>query len=197
MNHIEFIFGFPNQNSLKGFQKLKWQFLSEPLQFFSFPQRTLPIARLMNRTDTLRTISDVILKPFFSTPDAAILTHQPVNGVCHDDVFFQYKKYNNTYVYKAERSTVWLKIDGSLKIGAVNLQNNKPIEWLMTKLHKIALLTGCSQIVFMTQKNSSLFKALSKISNSRDALPIGFYPLNQKHYNFSNVTFEYCDIDIF
>lgn len=194
---IQFIFGFPNQNSYPGFFKLKWHFVERPMQLFILKGSAIPWAKAFLKTPGLAKVYEKIIEvryPLnFENKDFS-----EGDGVVRDQLFFEYKRqYTNTFTKRVNGVFSWMKNDGSLKIGLISFDESIRAESFKNFLQHSARVLGCHPIILMTSFNSRLYKALSKIIKPRDGLPIGFYNLTNRHFNFDAVKFEYCDIDVF
>jgi GNAT acetyltransferase-like protein len=195
---IQFIFGFPNQNSLPGFIRLNWKFLPDQLQIFVLKAHGFPYRRLLNRSPTLTAWYKMLVSNFLRTERISpSFFEQKDNGMKHDHSFVSYKTYNDTYTVAINTVKTWIKIDGKLKVGAVHGLNTGNVVSFLSGLKKLAFRLGCNDVIFITSKNSPLYQVLNKNLRSEDAFPIGFYPLQDRVFDFENISFEYCDIDIF
>lgn len=197
-NDIELVFGFPNQNSLPGFRKLRWMFLPSAMKRFTFDSypskfyRAIGIPFLfLRRHWALRNIYRD------NSATGNIRKSVSTNGILRDDRFIEYKKYGNSVITEIEGAGVWLKSDGILKIGYLDISQIVSLPAFLKKLKQVAAWTGSRQVLFLTTENTALFKALTPYAVPQDSFPIGFLPLTLQDWNFSDVEFEYCDIDIF
>jgi hypothetical protein len=199
-HNIQFIFGFPNQNSYKGLVKLNWQFRKEPMKLFTFNGSSLPLMRLLYKFSLVRKGVHYVIDSFFFRDKSLsdrMFSDSDCNGIEHDRIFLNYKTYNKTFFVEFEESYAWIKIDGILKVGFVKLQKDRSIEWLIKKIRRFSVLSGCSNFLFLTSQNTSLFEMLKTISQGVDSFPIGFFNLSNAVIDFDKIEFEYCDIDIF
>lgn len=195
---IEFIFGFPNQNSLPGFVKLNWQFLPDQLQVFTLNVKTLSFGGLIRRSALLSSWYGRFLDGLGRRHTGGLSIAIPVaDGVLHDHNFFAYKTYNTTHVVLVQDVKIWMKADGKLKVGAVQGLDHSNVMQFLTQLKKLSLRLGCREVIFMTSRHSLLHGTLCDLLSPRDAFPIGFLSLQNEALSFKNVLFEYCDVDIF
>jgi hypothetical protein len=197
--NIQFIFGFPNQNSYNGFVRLGWQFAPEPMKLFRFAGSFFPYAKLLRRSRLLFNAFHNLLHVFLSSENfaAGISPGKEHDGIPHDGMFLNYKGYSKTIFVRINESYLWLKVDGTLKVGLVVLQKDRSADWLIGKLKNLAILLGCQKIIFMTGMHSTLYDLLRPLAEPTDALPVGFYDLGEMKTDLTKLTFEYCDIDIF
>lgn len=196
--NIRFIFGFPNQNSYKGFVKLNWQFTPDQLQYFTVSGSLFPYAKLLSRSRTLSAAYHAIARAFLSVEGVMKLMDDHDNGVLRDKKFVEYKRYSKTlFIGITGSSYAWLKADGTLKVGLVSFQGDLSARTLISQMKRIAFFLGCGKIIFITSKNSALYNLLLPLQKPVDALPVGFLNLSDDPVNLMKLTFEYCDIDIF
>lgn len=196
--NIRFIFGFPNQNSYNGFVKLGWQFMPGQLQRFTVGGSFFPYAKLLYRSRLLSKVHYAIARTLLSTEGVMKLGDEQDNGILRDKKFVEYKRYSKTLFSGISGSSyAWLKADGTLKVGLISPQKDLSARTLISQLKRIAFFLGCGEVIFITNKNSTLYNLLLRLRKPVDALPVGFYNLSSEEIDFSKLTFEYCDIDIF
>jgi hypothetical protein len=194
---IQFIFGFPNQNSYAGFVKLKWHFVERPMQLFILMGSDIPWAKALLKIPGLAKIYEKIIAVRYPLR-VENKDFSEGDGVVRDQLFLEYKRqYTNTFMKRANGIFAWMKNDGSLKIGLISFDESIRAESVKNFLQHSGKVLGCHPIILMTSFNSRLYKTLSTIIPPRDGLPIGFYNLTDRHFNFDAVILEYCDIDVF
>lgn len=196
---IKFVFGFPNQDSYPGFIKLNWQFLPDQLQVFTIKAGSFSYSRLLYRVPGLFFLYNILLNGLWGVEqsDSSFFRDNTSDGLIHDDKFCLYKKYNTTHIITIDNVKAWIKIDGKLKVGAVQgLSENNASEFLK-RLTATASRLGCGELIFMTSKYSSLYDILKKTLSPEDALPIGYLPLQSEKVSLEDASFEYCDADFF
>lgn len=197
--NIQFIFGFPNQDSYPGFVKLGWKFLPDQLQVFSVKTGSIAYGRLLRRPPVLSHLYDSIISRVLGgeriTP--AFFDDEATIGQTHDETFCSYKTYHSTYIVPINGGSAWIRMDGALKVGAVKGLNKSNSLHFLKRLKEIASRWGCSEVTFITSKHSVLYNVLIETLTPRDAFPIGYLPLQDDHLSLDRASFEYCDIDIF
>jgi len=196
---IKFVFGFPNQDSYPGFMKLNWQFLPDQLQVFTIKAANFNYSRLLYRTPGLFFLNNILLNGIFGVehPDRTFFIEKISDGIIRDDTFCLYKKYNSTHIITIDKVKAWAKVDGKLKVGAVQGLNENNAARFLKRLTTIASRLGCGEVIFMTSKYSSLYEILKKTLTPMDAFPIGFLPLQSEKVSLTDASFEYCDADFF
>ena len=197
--NIQFVFGFPNQDSYPGFVKLGWKFLPDQLQVFSMKTGTIAYGRVLKHLPFLSHLYGSILVRVFGhdriTP--TFFDDEATTGVKHDETFCTYKTYHSTYIASINECSAWIRIDGALRVGAVKGLNKSNSLYFLNRLKSIASRWGCSEVTFITSKYSSLYNVIIETLTPRDAFPIGYLPLQNVHVSLEHASFEFCDIDIF
>jgi GNAT superfamily N-acetyltransferase len=156
--NIKFIFGFPNQDSYLGFVKLGWKFLPDQLQVFSMKTSSVAYARLLKRLPFLSDLYNSILVRILGHDRIfpSFFDHEVTTSVKHDDTFCAYKTYYCSYIVNINGASAWIRIDGALKVGVVKGLNKSNSLYFLKKLKSLALRCGCSEVIFMTSKHSSI-----------------------------------------
>jgi hypothetical protein len=197
--NIKFIFGFPNQDSYRGFVNLGWKFLPDQLQVFSLKASTIAWSWLINRIPFLSDLYNFILVRSFGQDRVlpSFFNDEGTTGVKHGEIFCAYKTYYRTYIVNLYGASVWMRMDGVIKVGAVKGLDKSNSLYILARLKSLASRWGCSEVVFITSKYSALHDVIVESLTARDAFPVGWLPLRDDHFSLENATFEYCDIDIF
>ncbi|MCF8298292.1 MAG: GNAT family N-acetyltransferase, partial [Saprospiraceae bacterium] len=101
---VKFIFGFPNQNSLPGFErKLNWEFYGN-MQEFKIKTKAIPIAEISAKSLFLRKIHKKYCKTILGSK--IIKTDNPeIQNFVFDDNDYFIKKDNNFFNYKQFSTT--------------------------------------------------------------------------------------------
>ena len=197
-NGIELIFGFPNEHSLAGFVKLNWVFQPAPMKLFKFRANSFPFSKIISGVPFIKDLYIRFLERKYHIESKGLVFSGDLrDGIIKNAGFLDYKKYSKTFFIQIGGVSVWIKLDSALKIGCVSVNKNLSAELFIQKLKKIAVQSGCSQIIFMTTEGTPLFKMLHTLARPEDSFPIGFYSTGQQQPDFATVQFEYCDIDIF
>jgi hypothetical protein len=202
---LEFVFGFPNENSLPGFKsKLGWMF-TDSLFDFRLETGGVPLAAFAKRFRIFRSslnklidarlrrlrvpISDGLIEEF----SASI-----ADSVLHDRNFFEYKLNNGSEVLSWKGFTWFVKIDGDLLIGDVALFDPEQFGKFLDACRSLGRYLYCHRILFTVNKNHWLFRLFQAFEISgRESLPVGFLPLGQKVIPFNSISFSRLDADTF
>jgi len=196
---IQFVFGFPNQNSFGGLVKLGWKFTSKKLKSFRIGVPTIPFAKIAAQANFLTSLYEIFIRILFSknNTDPASVFASRTNEVTHDASFFRYKSYHPTYYAKIKGTSFAFRIDRFLRIGYVQFPSDDGASRFIRRIKRIAIVTGCREILFITHENSQAYQILSRHLPSIDSFPIGFLALTDDNINFEEIVFDYYDIDIF
>ena len=197
--NIQFIFGFPNQDSYPGFVKLGWKFLPDHLQVFSMKTGAVAYAKIVRRFPFLyRLYNFTLLRILASTRvTPSFFDDNGSDGVKHDDTFCSYKTYFDTYIVFVNGAYAWIRADGVLRVGAVKGVDKSNSAHFLERVRSLAAKMGCSEVTFITSKHSTLYNVIAGSLTPRDAFPIGFLPLQDDRLSLDKASFHYCDIDIF
>lgn len=199
---IHFIFGVPNINSFKVFVKgLNWTHNGN-LYKFEFKVPMFPFSQLFRRNVFLKNIYnlwvDFIL--LFTKNEVTGFSSPIVSdnyfGIYRNDDFFSYKGYSKKYIIKILGKKVWLKFEGTLKIGEIENPYDSDLKRLISRLKLIAFMTGVQKIQYQCSSQSGCLPIYSKISNRTESLPIIFLDLTSE-LSPERLVISLADIDTF
>lgn len=184
---IDFVFGFPNYNSYPGFvKKLDWV-CPGTLNEYRIKVATLPLMKVAKKFKAFGFLYGFYLRfvnIFFKSTDVSLPSSVLKNGVggierSHD--FIKYKMaIGGSYILSVNEVNVWLKSDGFLLIGDVNLTSGIDFAEFIKKLKKYAFLVGADVLMFQTMPSSPLDDLFRKEFTSEEAFPYGYCKLNSK-----------------
>ncbi|MEO8148389.1 MAG: GNAT family N-acetyltransferase [Bacteroidia bacterium] len=165
---IEFVVGFPNDNSYPVLVK-KLNFTHrENLKTYKVNVKTLPVAAFFKKFIRCFPIYKFYLDIIFSfiKSDKPFLESSLVekNVVCilHDKAFFDYKSFQNNFLVKVGGINVWLKSDGWLLIGDIEKNESIDFKKFLSGLKKLAFITGHTKIVFSASENTFIDNLLKQ-----------------------------------
>lgn len=199
---IHFLFGIPNENSFPGFiNKLNWT-QNGNLQKFEFKVPMLPFSQLFRKNRVLNSIYqlwvDFILlfvrKEHDSFPNPNIIDNNI--GIYRNNDYFTYKKYSKKHIVNILGKKVWLKFDGTLKIGEIESHGNNDLKKIILRLKIIALLTGIQKIQYQCSPESACLPFFSAITACSDALPIIYLNLTGE-FSPEKFVLSLADFDTF
>jgi hypothetical protein len=199
---MHFLFGIPNENSYPGFVKnLNWIHAGN-LQKFEFKIFMLPFSQIFRKSEILNSfyqlwVSFILL--LFPKGDTDLLkpnVSTPYFGIDRSRSFFLYKNYDKKHIIKVLGKSVWLKFEGTLKIGEIEKLSIEELTRIIGRLKIIAFFTGINKIQYQCSKNSGLFPVFTSIKKAEEALPIIFLNLSHKVIA-ENLVLSFADFDTF
>ena len=202
---VQFVFGFPNENSFPGFKsKLGWEFI-DSLYDFRMKMSVFPLAAIVKRfrllhrpcitfiNSRLRRIklplSDFLIEGF-NDPN--------VDSILHDRLFFEYKVTNGATAIAWKGFLFFVKIDGELVIGDVAMFELSRFVSFIDACRSLGRYLYCHRILLSLNKNHWLFPFFQKNEmEGSKGLPIGFLPIGDHHFSFDTISFSRMDADTF
>ncbi len=198
---IEFIFGFPNQNSLPGFiNKLGWK-STEQMGCYIIPSCIFSWERLFGKLPLLKKsfarYQQMKLKRYLVDQNgiANSVFKDGFAGVYRDHHFRQYKTYTDTQVIKIGRSVLWIKIGNALVIGDMAV-TPADFDRVMNHLKRLACKLGIKEIHFHTSPGTSLDNLFATRFHFIPSFQVIFKDLKGRT-PVSKIKFTFADIDTF
>lgn len=201
---IQFVFGFPNSFSHRGLEKLGWSFFGNMMNF-KVNTRALPIALISKKTGLFQGIYksyvSYILQKHQAIKEEKSDGKMALASNCNVEQsadFFNYKKYNSSFIIDISGFKIWLKVDTTLQIGSVAYFESGREKELIGSLRKLARKLGCNKIVFSLSENHWLAQRLKKTLPAQEGLAIGFLNFNKdSRFPCDKFTFSKADFDTF
>jgi len=200
---VDFVFGFPNENSLPGFKrKLNWQFY-DTMYDFQFITSGLPLLQLASKKKLFKPIyswctHSSFSKISFNYDSRTALQWSP--GLKRDTAFFEYKKNRNVQLVQLNGFSMAIKAENHLYIGEVSQFENEKLPFFIETIKQLGRKFYSRKVVLTLSKNHWLFSLLSESVQPKASLPIGFLPLNVEKcesIDFSKIIFSRLDYDTF
>ncbi|MCE3260236.1 MAG: hypothetical protein K0S12_1877 [Bacteroidetes bacterium] len=194
---INFVYGFPNSTIYElRKKKLSW-IHDENIHVFKFPVSTLPIAKAVKKMPVFKglynyLISILIRKKLSNSKsfENSVVTAD-TGGVVHDKEYFDYKNTDDKFVLNIHGINVWIKVDGFLWVGDMEISAAEKLDVILTELKKIAVKIGCTSVVFHYQENTIIEKALRNIRSVDSKMPVGYLYLDEN----VKYSFKFCGAD--
>lgn len=200
---IEFVFGFPNENSLPGFQrKLNWQFF-DTMYTFQLKVNTIPLLELASVKKQILPVYHWLTKAKLKKMESGFskgFSDQVDSGIKHDELFYTYKMNSLVHFIEKNGFSLAIKTENHLYIGDVNPFENEKLPLFIETLHQLGKQFYSKKVVLNLSKNHWLYPLISQQISPQKSLPIGFLPLNQETcsaFDFSEIKFSQIDYDTF
>lgn len=196
--NINFIFGFPNKNSLPGFLKFGWknQFISKKyvvkIEIAFLTKMILKIGsnHLAKRQ---KKFLQKTTKVFF--PESNLSTS--LYYIPRSKEYIDYKNYSDSFIIQIEKMIIWAKQDGSnFLIGDIYSDNYEDISLSLIK--KTLRKLGFKMITFFCSENHKLNTLFSKESYPTNDLPLITYSIKEEFANEKiEISYTFADFDTF
>ena len=203
--NIDFIFGFPNENSMPGFvNKLQWEFY-DFMYDFTIESKALPFCELVAKLKVGVGIYESFVRkrlskniiPFSNEVEEKLNDFgTDIGYIKKNEDFFHYKTYEKNYLIKINGFIIHLKASTHLYIGAVSKFSPQEADKFIDTLKLLARKLACKKIILSLNPSHWLFSILENKITSKKSLPVGFLTLN-KSIDYSKVAFSRSDYDTF
>jgi hypothetical protein len=194
---VEFVFGFPNDNSSPGFfKKLNWVHYAN-VNHYKIKTGALPLEKVAKKfkmfSGTYSSLVSSKLKdidsPFPNSLSSQLKDH---GNILHDKTFFDYKKYYRSSIIDINGVKCWVKVDGRFWVGDVEFcEQNKFIE-TVNGLISFSRKISCSTVQFSVFENSLYDQWLKEKYTLHSKNEVGCLNLSG---NFKPEQFAYQAID--
>jgi len=198
---IKVVFGFPNQNSQRGLEKLGWV-TTEVMERFSIPVKTLPLESLSSKFKWARSIYDsyatrTLRKYFYSKQGLAnLLISADCGGVHRDERYLQYKTYSPSQVMQLGPCKIWYKIQNGFIIGDMEAGTPQDFEKTIDELVKICATLGIREISFQVSPGTALAKLFKRNVPAISSFRTMFLDLGT-NLDLTKLKFTLADVDVF
>jgi predicted N-acetyltransferase YhbS len=202
---IQMVFGFPNKNSLPGFQKkLDWQFYG-CMQNFTIFNNVIPLCEISFKYKHFLSFykkycQSKLAKYKIHSSDfnIEIFNDKSSKGNIKRDIdFFNYKlRDKNSYLIKINDFTLLIKPLPHLNIGAVGTFQPESTDDFIRTLKLLAKKLGCKRTIISVSENHWLFKYLKDKVEHTESFPIGYFSINPD-LPYSDISFIGADYDTF
>ncbi len=201
--NYKFVFGFPNYNSYPGFvKKLNW-ICPGKLNEYRIKVSTLPLVKASKKFPQLKPL----LKLYFNFVNSlhsekdiyfnSSVLNGGQDGLIRTKEFVDYKlSCGESYIVKIGSVKIWMKPDGFLYIGDVDISGNFDFKEFISSLKKYCFWIGADTVSFITTPGTFLDNEFKKITDAIESLPYGWCDFNSET-DFSKIGFVMADIDTF
>jgi hypothetical protein len=198
---VEFIFGFPNDNSYPGFvKKLDWVHKAN-IHNYKIKTGAFPLEKVAKKFKaTSGSYSSLFLNKikdtgsfFKNSLSSQLKTH---GNVLHDKNYRNYKTYYPSSIVDINGIKCWIKVDGRMWIGDIEFCEEDKFHETINGLISLSKKISCSTIQFSVFENSLYDKWLKEKYQIHSKNAVGYLDLSG---NFKPEQFAYqaSDFDTF
>lgn len=199
---VEFVFGFPNDNSYPGFvKKLNWDHYSN-VNHYKIKASAIPLDKLVKKFSFLKPIHKLLLAGKSSVAselqfeNSLGLQNSQYGMVSHDSHFFKYKTYYPSFVIELAGVKCWVKIDGRLWVGDIEFCDEQKFDQVIEALISYAKKKFCASVQFSFFEGSSYDLWMKKKYASHSTIAVGAVNLSMK-YDPTRFAYQAGDFDTY
>jgi hypothetical protein len=199
---IQFIFGFPNSNSYPGFiKKLNW-ICPECMREYKLKIPTMPLAAIAIKMTFLLPVYNAYVRSivkFYTRATNALpcsIINPEFGRVQRSEAFFKYKSFYDNHLIRLSGKSVWLKVEGSLQIGDIEIVDSNEIAKIIQKIKILAFFLGTHKIIFSVGKNTFWDIQLKGKIPCEDKTHVGFMEI-QSGLPLEKFKYTAADFDTF
>jgi len=202
---VQLVYGFPNKNSLPGFQKkLGWQFRGSMYKF-TIKNPVLPVCEFCSKSDVLSSLYDKYsrfrLAKFSVALSEVILetfNKNKTRGYIKKDIrFYEYKlRRADIYLISFNSFTLLVKSKVHLIIGDVGFFDKDKTSDFIESIKDLAQILRCGKTTIIISKNHWLYEYLVPHIQPTESLPIGYFQINLD-IPLEDISFSQADYDTF
>lgn len=202
---IRFVFGFPNDNSLPGFQRnLDWKFYGV-MKSWKFNNKTLPISELAHKFRIIQPFYQFFcrnrLKKYTVDVTQANVEHlidkKAIGQVKKDIHFVHYKTRNqNVYFIRMNGFYFLIKPIPHLTIGCFSEVDEDKTDLFLATINQLGMRLGCGKTILTISENHWLYDRLKAKVTFTDSLPIGYFEIDS-NIPYHQITYVGADYDTF
>lgn len=198
---IQFIYGFPNQNSEYGYlNKLDWQEVHR-MRCYTIPVVTVPLEKLSRTVSAgpayQQRIRDRLaghIRPGLELPNSVA----GAGVVCsrRDRAFFSYKSFTNNFVIEVAGVAMWIKTEGGLLIGDMELRPEARILAAVAELKRLARSHGITKITYQASPGTEIETIFARHFDGFDSWVLGGKSFDRE-IPIESLRCTYGDLDTF
>ena len=200
---IEFVFGFPNQNSYPGFiNKLNWKHYSN-INHYKIKTGVLPFEKAAKKIGFfngiyqslfLSRLNKLITKNIF--PNSLTSQLKDYGNIIHDLNYFDYKTYYQSYTIEINGIKCKIKIDGRLWVGDIEFCTKEKFFEMVAQLILLSKKLYCSTLQFSVFENSLYDIWLKENYTIHSQNSVGCLDLTKK-FDVEKFAYQAFDFDTF
>jgi hypothetical protein len=197
---VQFVWGFPNQNSEYGYvNKLNWQGESR-MKGFNIPVTTIPSELILRKTKLLERKNQERIKQKLS----AMMDDTPIQSIDtnispstdRSNAYFDYKCFSQNYRIRLNDIQIWIKPKGGLLVGDIAAKTTSEVKQAVEDLKQLAKDIGLHKIVIQSSPNSLIYESLKNDYESFDSWLIGYKNFSSE-FPLDQLALTYGDLDTF
>lgn len=198
---VEFIYGFPNDNSYPGFvKKLDWKHYSN-INHYKIKASSIPLDKVSKKFKWFKPIYQLLLpKEEIETgkqfANSIISQNSAFGGVKHDSDFYSYKSYYPSFIIEVKGVKCWVKIDGRLWLGDMEYCDETKFNEVLDGLISYAKKKCCASVQFSFFENSLYDQYISKRFSKHSSIAVGCLNLSGK-FDAEKIAYQAGDFDTY
>ncbi|MEI2760341.1 MAG: hypothetical protein V9G42_13005 [Bacteroidia bacterium] len=198
-NGAKMVYGFPNKKSYPVLlNKLNFQFKGN-LNVYKIRIYTFPLLKISKKVKFLKPIYNLYLyiinKLLIKHSDIFENTIISTNygGIPHNSKFFNYKKFNGSYILHQGNLKCWIKPDGFLYIGDIEKSSLITTTEIIKKIKVYAFLIGADIVTFRFSPATYWDNQFSKYLKPEKGAEFGYLLFDE---DFPIEAFQVCEADL-
>lgn len=197
---LSFVFGFHSEQSLRAMKKLQWQELGY-MSRFHLSTGLLGLNKIFEKFSFSHNLYQRYVETILSTylVDKNLFwnrLNEEGLSINYNTAFLRYKSFTPNHVVKLEDCLVWLKVSGTLCVGATNGLTKKNVSKVLSMLKILGRKLMVSEIMFHISKNTREQELLSSVLTEKESWLIAYLPFEDFLEN-ETIKLNYADIDTF
>ena len=201
-NNITFIWGFANQNSENRVLKSLGFTFHERFEGFKIFVAEKSLENVFRKFALTRFLHEKYCSFIFSKYKSDIefkgsLNEKNIVKSIQNKDFQKYKSNNSNFVIKINNIFFWIKIQGGLLVGDIQLNDESNFDEALNKLIKLAKMCCVKNIIFQTSPNTTISKLLKNRKIEKFESWAICYKNFSSEFPLENLKLTLSDIDTF
>lgn len=198
---VKFAWGFPNQNSEYGYvNKLAWKGKAR-MQCYIIKINSYSTEQLFRKTKIFskqnqNRINQKLEGITAEKVNLNSIKNETLGGIERSKAFYDYKRFTPNFFIHLNGTKVWVKPQGGLLVGDIEIQSEKQLLETIDSLKDLANTLGLHQLILQASPKSELNQLLKKHYTAIDSWLIGYKNFNSE-LDLSQLQFTYGDLDTF
>lgn len=197
---IEFVFGFPGENSLPGFiSKLDWR-IDGKRRFYRWNVHTLPLAAVMKMVGLEKVYTCYFrfwARLFGLTKEMDDIVIDRNNSIVYDKEGLAYRKFSDNYVIRNGGAVVWLKVGRTMEIGCIYNADDHIAARIIKRLRWLCAVTGLIRMSYWCSENHPNLRFIRSHFQEYGSSYYGHLALVDGMPNAPCFLYEACDADTY